>query len=316
MVENNKLLISTNIKKQLLKLSNDSIHGSTFITKKAINIVRAYLIDSSKSNTFSIIKLRKFLYEIVQSQPSMALVFNFSNQLLWFLDSIDQEKTSTKDQVFNIMGQIDNFESSMNQTEQIISELAAAELSSLSPIATFSSSNTVKKTIELLANKQKDLLFFCSESRPKNEGTILAKSLSKKGIHVSLMTDVTLFSLIKKVNAIIIGADAVTRHGIINKMGSNPLVNLANNKKIPVYCLCSAQKMVPLEYSLQKENKKPSSDLLNEQSCFINVINYYFDTTPSELFTGIITEKGIIKPERITDYLHEKTVHPIFLTST
>jgi translation initiation factor 2B subunit (eIF-2B alpha/beta/delta family) len=305
--------LSPTLKKQLQKLSNDSIHGSTFITKKAIELIKKYVSTSMRNDGFSIIILQKILTKIVRSQPSMALLLNFSNNLLYFIDSLAKEEIADEDKINHIIHFIVTFEKSLNQAEKTISRLTTDELRSVSPIATYSSSKTVQNAIESIAKKQKSVQIYCAESRPKNEGAKLARHLSKKEIEVFLMTDATLFSLISKVKAVIIGADAITNQGIINKIGSKPLVQLANKKDVKVYCICSTHKIMPFEYSLQKESEKPSTDILDETNNDVNVINYYFDMTPHELFTGIITENGIIDKTKINQYTRNKNVHPLLL---
>jgi methylthioribose-1-phosphate isomerase len=61
---------------------------------------------------------------------------------------------------------------------------------------------------------------------------------------------------------------------------------------------------------LQDEPKKPDKDILAEKQENIAVINYYFDTTPLNLFNGIITEKGFFQPVDIKEYIQKQSLHP------
>jgi translation initiation factor 2B subunit (eIF-2B alpha/beta/delta family) len=66
-----------------------------------------------------------------------------------------------------------------------------------------------------------------AESRPKNEGRILAKRLIKKGIPVEYITDFSAATYIPRIDAAIIGADKILANGnIVNKMGSKTLAVL------------------------------------------------------------------------------------------
>ncbi len=55
----------------------------------------------------------------------------------------------------------------------------------------------------------------------------------------------------KKVNKIFIGADALTRNGIVNKVGSGAIAKLAMINKIPLYIIADSWKYsknkVPME---------------------------------------------------------------------
>lgn len=311
MKRNDASILPKNVRNQIAALSNDSIHGSTFLTKKAINIAKFYINEKDPSEiNFEILK--NMLSFIVDAQPTMALLFSFSNNFLFFLDELNEENKPIAEKKESIITFLDHFSQSLKKGKSLISQNAIRYLLPMSVIATYSSSGTTQYTIEKLAEQNKSITVYCAESRPKYEGTLLAQSLAKKGIEVMLMTDATLFSKIKDVNSLVIGADAITKQGIINKIGSYPLAQLASDCTIPMYCLTHSSKIIPKEHSLRNESKKPDTDLLSEKQKNVNVVNYYFDTTPLNLFNGIITEKGFFQPDDIRKYIQNQSVHPFF----
>lgn len=307
-MKKNQSTIAYNIKDKINELSKDSIHGSSFLTRKAINIVRLYL-DEIKPSKIEMKTLTKIVQLIVQAQPTMALLINFSNRLLLFLDKIKEKDFSDEEKKQTILNFLELFNQSIETGEKRICQNAVDLLKSISPIATFSSSGTIQHTLELLHKKNNSLLVYCPESRPKNEGILLAKSLAENNIDVSVMTDATLFSIIKKVNALIIGADAITEKGVINKIGSYPLVKLATQQKIPVYCLFHSYKLIPPNFNLGNEPKKPATDILEKEQENITVINFYFDSTPLNYFTGFITDKGFFQTKELMKKIQNQDIH-------
>jgi methylthioribose-1-phosphate isomerase len=89
---------------------------------------------------------------------------------------------------------------------------------------------------------------------------------------------------------------------VYNKIGTYQVAALAKRHKIPFYVaapsstfdLASKVNEVVIEERNKNELMKIGSKLLAPKG--IKVFNPAFDVTPPELITGIITEKGIIKP--------------------
>jgi len=44
----------------------------------------------------------------------------------------------------------------------------------------------------------------------------------------------------------------------------------------------------------------------------VTPINYYFDLTPLEYLTGLITERGFMTPNDIKQYIKNMRIHRIF----
>ena len=295
------------VKEKIQEIKNDSVHGSTILLNDAINVFQNFI---SSEQPISIHLLQTIALQLIQAQPTMASLVTFSNKLLNFMEDFPHMNKNQETFKNSLNSFLKQFRESLEKSEKAIQKNAVNHLESYSLIATYSLSGTIQKVIESLAKHRNNLTVYCSESRPNNEGTLLAKTLANQGIKTILMTDATLFSSISEVNAVIIGADAITKNGVVNKMGSYPLSQLSNQNNVSVYCVCSFNKMLPADYSLPREPEKPSSDILSEKYLNLDVINYYFDTTPLELFTGIITEKGLLTYEKIREYLEDTTLHP------
>jgi translation initiation factor 2B subunit (eIF-2B alpha/beta/delta family) len=95
----------------------------------------------------------------------------------------------------------------------------------------------------------------------------------------------------KKVNKIFIGADALTRNGIVNKVGSGAIAKLAMINKIPLYIIADSWKYsknkVPMETRKLNEiwDKAPKN---------IKIRNPSFEFVPKKYIKKIITEHGAL----------------------
>lgn len=146
------------------------------------------------------------------------------------------------------------------------------------------------------------------ETRPLLQGSRLtAWEMQKAGIPFKLIVDSAAASVIKAgmADLIVTGADRISANGdTANKIGTYNLAVLAHHHNIPFY--------IAAPYSTIDLNLETGDDIVIEEresdevTLFGNkptapdkteTWNPAFDVTPSSLITGIITEKGIIKPD-------------------
>jgi len=122
-MKKNQSTIDYNIRDKINELSKDSIHGSSFLTRKAIYIVRLYL-NETKPSKIEIKTLMNIVKLIVQAQPTMALLINFSNRLLLFLDKIQETNFSDVEEDQKILYFLASFNQSIKTSEKCISQKA------------------------------------------------------------------------------------------------------------------------------------------------------------------------------------------------
>ena len=152
----------------------------------------------------------------------------------------------------------------------------------------------------------KRLSVIATETRPVMQGSRLtAFELLHDGIDVSLITDTAVGHMMAMgtVNHVIVGADRVLRTGhVFNKIGTYQVAVLANKHNVPFYVAAplstfdfeSAPQDVIIEDRSVDEVVKVGKRRIAPKG--VRVFNPAFDMTPPELITGIITEKGVLKP--------------------
>jgi methylthioribose-1-phosphate isomerase len=130
--------------------------------------------------------------------------------------------------------------------------------------------------------------------------------LQQDKIPVTLITDNMAGFLMKqgKIDVVIVGADRITRNGdTANKIGTYSVAVLANHHRIPFYVAAPYSTIdaslptgahIPIEERDKNEVLKIGTTWLAKPTT--QVYNPSFDVTPADLITGIITERGVLRP--------------------
>ncbi len=153
---------------------------------------------------------------------------------------------------------------------------------------------------------------FCPETRPYFQGARLTATVcSQMGFDTTVITDNMPAFVMKKekVDIFTCAADAITCDGyVFNKVGTSQISICANYFHIPVYVSGAPDIGHPTWDTVTIEMRDPSFSLeaMGVRTAIVGtgVKGYYpaFDMTPPELITGIVTEKGIFKPQEVSNY--------------
>ena len=133
------------------------------------------------------------------------------------------------------------------------------------------------------------------------EGRRLAQKLAHAGISVQFGIDAAVSRFAPQASLALIGADSITRDGVVNKIGTTGVALVARAASVPCYVVCGRQKWLPSAAAVADPAQlKPSEEVWADPPTEVNVWNAYFECTPLELFTGIIAEEGVLTPEEVT----------------
>ncbi len=153
----------------------------------------------------------------------------------------------------------------------------------------------------------KDIFVYADETRPRLQGAKLtAWELVREGIPAKLIVDSAAATLIRdgKIDLILVGADRIASNGdTANKIGTFMLSVLAKEYGVPFYVVAPTS---TIDFDLARGQEIDIEERQAEEISHlegtrlapvgIEVYNPAFDVTPWENITGIITEKGIIRP--------------------
>ena len=157
-------------------------------------------------------------------------------------------------------------------------------------------------------DKDPSIKVFANETRPRQQGARLTTwELTQDGIPTTLITDAMCSYFMAKglINMVVTGADRIAANGdTANKIGTYSVAIAAKYHNIPFYI---AAPLSTIDLSVKSGNDIPIEQRSSDEVTHINgdwicaknvnIINPSFDITPNSLISGIITEKGILKPD-------------------
>jgi len=158
----------------------------------------------------------------------------------------------------------------------------------------------------LIYSKKKGKKFevYNTETRPLFQGRKTSIELSNAGIKVTQFIDSSAGIALSKaqdkeektnpVNIVMLGADALTKKGIINKVGSATIAKLAKMENIPVYIVADSWKFTKENLPLEQRNL---NEIWDNAPKSIKVKNPAFEFVEKKYISKIITEFGIMKYE-------------------
>lgn len=151
-----------------------------------------------------------------------------------------------------------------------------------------------------------------TETRPLCQGARLTTwELKRDGIPVTLITDSMVGHVMAQgeVDLVIVGADRIAANGdTANKIGTYTIAALARRHEVPFY-VAAPTSTIDLETSdgskIKIEYRDPSEvrffggeEVVPEG---VEVLNPAFDVTPADLIMAVITERGVVKPEKVRE---------------
>ncbi len=301
-----------------------------------IGVTSAFAIAHSMSIDPSINNLRKSAETLLKTRPTAINLYWAVNKIVTELENTEEEyRTELSKCIAESMASTDiktnqkigdfgfdllkGIKTKKDKTLNILTHCNAGWLATvdwgtaLSPI--------------FKANQENfDLHVWVDETRPRNQGQLTAWELKNEGIKHTLVTDNAGGHLMQMgfVDVVIVGSDRTTLNGdVCNKIGTYLKALAAFDNNIPFYVAlpCSTIDVeisdglmeIPIEnrsvdeiYKISGLNcKGERTEVTSYYDDLTNYLNPAFDVTPSNLITGLITEKGVIKSskEEITKIL-------------
>lgn len=268
---------------RIVAIAEDRESGASALLGRAITV----LADGLAAG----IPIRPIAREICRAQPSMASMWNAA------LEAIAAEHSPAR---------FDRFASRIARaaaaTARVgVEHLAGPDETGPLRVVTMSQSGSVAAVLEAVYQRR-PLQVSCSEGRPALEGRRMATHLAQRGIAVTFYTDAAVGHALECADLVLVGADAISPDWFLNKSGTRMLAAAASVRGLPVYVVASRDKFVPKPIAERLTVREGApQEIWDAPPEGITVRNPYFETTPLDVLTSVITDAGVIGAAMIDD---------------
>ncbi|MBU1151542.1 hypothetical protein KJ632_01795 [Patescibacteria group bacterium] len=267
----------------LEKIKNLEIQGAINIAIKGVEAFGLKLKETQDEA-----ELKKYIQEIIDTRATEPAMRNGLNFCLANRDKFKDPVAET----------IKYF----TESKKKIAEIGANKIHDGMKIFTHCHSSTVVAILIEAKNQGKKFEVYNTETRPKFQGRKTATNLAKEGIPVLHMVDSCGRSRIRECDLFLFGCDAVTTEGfLINKIGTESLVDAACESSVPAYSCTSAWKFdIETVYGHDTEiEERDHKEVWEDAPAGVKIYNPAFEITRPDKFSGIITELGVFKAEAL-----------------
>lgn len=280
------------------------IYSSTLTVYTALSAIQDLCDTSSSLNS-----LRKeftaFVKEVIKARPTSAMLQNSLKEVAIIIlknlkegRELEETRKAVKKKIMDIMRTYD-------ENNKQASLIASRRLSDGDTVLTVSYSKLVYETFKMAADEGKNLRVIALESRPGSEGVKLAEEISELGFKVTLIVDSAARFIMKEVDKVLVGSEALAANGaLINKVGTSLVALSAHEARVRLFTLAPTHKISHETFlgELVELMEADPASLYHVPEKFKNTIKVWaplFDVTPPEYIDAIITEKGLLAPQAI-----------------
>ena len=190
----------------------------------------------------------------------------------------------------------------LHKNQDIINKNVDKLILNHSIIFTHCHSSTLIKALIYAKKHEKIFEVYNTETRPLFQGRKTLLDLRKANIKVTMFADSAIKIALTKeqdkeektkpVNMIMLGADAITKKGVVNKVGSGIIAELAKQNHIPLYIISDSLKFTKKPVKLEQRNP---NEIWKTNSKNIDVKNPAFEFINKKDVTKIVSEFGILR---------------------
>lgn len=298
--------ISPEVLKLIKNISSWKIRSSSEVAEKAFTTLASIIMNVENVEEL-IFCIAWSLKEILNARPTAAILINNSRELLLELKKTLNKELKTSLIKKRMLDKLKKLTNKINSDIERIATIGANRIIDGDIIMTSAYSRTVMRIFEKALRQGKKFKVYVTESRPGDDGKIIASKLSRLGVSVILIVDSAMRYFMKDVSKVIVGAEAVAANGaVISKVGASLMALIAHEARVRVFIVASTSKFnfetifgelvkipqAPEETILDKNTREKIGENLKVEVPVLDVI-------PPEYIDAIITEYGVIAPQAI-----------------
>jgi translation initiation factor 2B subunit (eIF-2B alpha/beta/delta family) len=246
-------------------------------------------------------------WSLIKAQVALAPLINLVNEMMWRLEQ-HEDLTGLRHAVSET---VVDFKRRLKHHATRVAEASLPLIPDNSRVVTISNSSTIQRALIYAQRAGRRFEVLCAESRPGCEGRQTAAILAGHGIPVTLIIDAAAMYMVRTAQTLLIGADLLSNRGLVNKIGTRPLAMIANAANVSVHALCGSEKFLPTGYPFPAQSDWPPEEVWEHLTPGVKIHNYYFDITPLNEISSIVTEEGILPAPMIEGWLAATKLHPI-----
>jgi translation initiation factor 2B subunit (eIF-2B alpha/beta/delta family) len=247
---------------------------------------------------------------LIRAQPDMAPLAHLADSALRAAS-----RASRADEALALAEQAarEFIAGAIRATEQVAAH-AADLIGDQTAVLTHSRSSTVLAAFGQAHRAGRRFRVLVTESRPLLEGRALAEALAGQSIQVTLIADAAAALMIGEVDCVFVGADRVTPEWVVNKIGTRMITLAAREGGVKRVALCDTSKFIAALPSAS-EADPPADELWPGAPPGVELVNRYFEPTPLDQFSGIVTEDGLLAPDQAGRRAARQPVSPRLLAA-
>ena len=301
--------ISPEIIRLIDEIEHDKAHGASQLARQAAEVLKAAAEQSRVNSVEQFLLGQGEIGErLISARPAMAPIFNIVTRLLNAISEKAAEMDLDLIRRLAISKADEEIEASLQAIVQI-AKYGCELIADSDRIMTHSCSSTVLAALKEAFTKHKNIEVIATKGGPGRSGERLARELRLYGILVTFIDDAAMGLYISTANKVVVGADRICADGeVVNGIGTYQLALAAERAGIPFYVLCEKLKFAPglTSDNVDLEEKEPYEVVEpGKLPPEVKVKNPYFDITPLELITGIVTENGLLVPGEVVSYIRQ-----------
>jgi ribose 1,5-bisphosphate isomerase len=298
---------SPQLKQTFEDIKSMKVRGAGRIARAAVAALKNevfYVNDDDASKFYE--RIQKAADYLKSSRPTAVSLPNGINTVVKSVQKGMQIKLDLQQLKDFVSKTAEDFIAKSIESQKKIGEIGAKRIVNGDIILTHCNSQSAISVIKTAYHEGKSFKVFATETRPRFQGRLTSAWLADEGIDVTLIPDSAARLYMRKVDKVVVGADAIAVNGaVVNKIGTSTIAAIAKESRSRVMVAAETYKISPQTYFgelIEIEIRSPYEVAPRswlEKHPKIKVLNPAFDVTPPEYIDFIITEKGIYPPQGI-----------------
>ncbi len=291
---------ASTLNERVRAIAEDHLSGATELTEQLTEVLREVLSLSPAATAEALgAELLDIGEHVIRAHPNMAPLVHLVNAVVRATagaETLEEARSAARHA-------LNRFHQERQENARALEAQASALIPEGACVLTHSFSATVLSALRAARARGRSFSVVCTESRPLGEGRLLAERVLALGLSVTLIVDAAMAEWAGRCTLALVGVDSISPEGVVNKIGTRLLALAARERGIPLYALAESGKFFPIPLSASRSQSP--AEIWETPPSGLTIWNEYFETTPLELFTGILAEDGLLSPDDVRRRIRE-----------